>query len=133
MIEDQNNFSAQYRQMYDVEVRIKKAKKTLSILNDFLKNTENLTLLDLGCSTGIMTNQYSKIFNNTLGIDIDKSAVDYANKNYKNNHLEFHNSSYEDISPKKKKFDVIILAVAHDYFKNISSEKWKEFCNKKDC
>ena len=110
MNKDQDNFSQKYQQMFDVGVRIKKSKKTLAILNDFLNTTNNLDLLDLGCSTGIMTDQYSKQFRKTLGIDIDMSAIDYAKKNYENKNLTFQNCSYDDLTLSNKKFDVVICS-----------------------
>tara|TARA_B100001989_G_scaffold252999_1_gene237418 strand:+ start:4448 stop:5209 length:762 start_codon:yes stop_codon:yes gene_type:complete len=118
MNKDQDNFSQKYQQMFDVGVRIKKSKKTLAILNDFLNTTNNLDLLDLGCSTGIMTDQYSKQFRKTLGIDIDMSAIDYAKKNYENKNLTFQNCSYDDLTLSNKKFDVVICSHVYEHVDN---------------
>ena len=60
MVKDQENFSSKYSQMYDVEIRTQKALKALSIIDDFKIDTDGLTLLDIGCSSGIMTKIYSK-------------------------------------------------------------------------
>ena len=55
MVKDQENFSSKYSQMYDVEIRTQKALKALSVIDDFKIDTDGLTLLDIGCSSGIMT------------------------------------------------------------------------------
>ena len=66
----QYNFSEKIEtveSMYDKKARIKKAKKTLAVLLDYyLEKTSDLRLLDIGSSTGIMTNEYSKFFGDWL-------------------------------------------------------------------
>ena len=52
--------------MYDQDERIKKANKTIAVLKDYLKEISTLTLLDIGSSTGIMTNEYAKHFKNVI-------------------------------------------------------------------
>jgi len=77
----QLNFSAQHNILYDVEQREQKANKILSVLTDYLgDNLENLSLLDVGCSTGIMTHLLSNKFQTTVGIDIDTDGVEFAQK-----------------------------------------------------
>ena len=93
MVKDQENFSSKYSQMYDVEIRTQKALKALSIIDDFKIDTDGLTLLDIGCSSGIMTKIYSKYFSKTIGIDIDKSAIDFAIDNFNQENLKFFNIS----------------------------------------
>ena len=43
-----------------------KANKTILILKDYLKSTSKLTLVDIGSSTGIMTNEYAKCFKTVI-------------------------------------------------------------------
>ena len=74
----QYNFSEIDDSMFDESQRITKAKKTISVLEDFLTETNNLTLLDIGCSSGIMTYEYAKKFKKIIAIDIDKQAINYA-------------------------------------------------------
>ena len=52
----QDKFSSSNNQMFDYETRLKKSKKAICIITDHLSDTKNLNLLDIGCSTGIMTN-----------------------------------------------------------------------------
>lgn len=115
MVKDQENFSSKYNQMFDVEIRTKKALKVLSIINDFKSNTDGLTLLDVGCSSGIMTEIYSKYFSKTIGIDIDKSAIDFAINNFDQKNLKFFNISYNNSELVKKKFDVITCSHIYEH------------------
>ena len=77
----QYNFSKIDDSMFDDSQRVLKAKKTISVLEDFLADTKNLTLLDIGCSSGIMTYEYAKKFKKIIAVDIDEQAVNYAKTN----------------------------------------------------
>ena len=81
------DLSESVESMYDKQARLNKANKTILILKDYLKNTSKLSLLDVGSSTGIMTNEYSKYFAKVIGIDIDSKAVDFASKTLKKDNL----------------------------------------------
>ena len=48
------------------------------------KYTECKNLLDAGCGEGYYTSEYAKLFENTIGVDISKSAVKHASKRCKN-------------------------------------------------
>ena len=90
----QHGFSELHRTaMYDVERRAQKAKKTLSVLNDYLANigrcSVHLRLLDIGCSTGFMTRAYADSFAQVTGVDIDDNAIRHARANNKCNNVEF--------------------------------------------
>src|SRR5579859_3379934 len=79
--EYQLGFSAAHAdQMYNPQARSQKARKVLSILEDCLGDLGNLEHLDIGCSTGFMTKLYSERFRSTVGIDIDRPAVEFAMK-----------------------------------------------------
>ena len=82
------------------------------ILQDALGELSSFNLLDIGSSTGIMTNEYSKYFTNTVGIDIDQEAVEFSKKNYKKESLEFLCVPIEELDYSDGHFDVITCS--HD-------------------
>ena len=118
MVHDQNNFSKSYNQMYLEETRVLKANKALAVIHDFLGPTSEMYLLDIGCSTGIMTNQYAKKFKNTVGIDIDTSGIKFAKESFENKNLNFYNCSHEDIMLGNEKFDVVICTHIYEHVNN---------------
>ena len=101
--------------MYHREVRIKKAKKTIAVITDYYGNISNLSLLDIGSSTGIMTNEYSKFFKKVIGIDLDYKAINFANKNFKNENLKFITSPIEESNFGDSSFDVITCSHIYEH------------------
>lgn len=104
----QKKFSVQHTELYDTEEREQKANKIIAVLSDGVKKPLNsLSLLDIGSSTGIMTQLLSKHFNNTIGIDIDEKAVAFSKKKFENEKLRFFLQNSMDIKYPDNTFDVI--------------------------
>ena len=113
--EYQHNFSEKFPELYDIEGRVRKASKTISILQDALGELSSFNLLDIGSSTGIMTNEYSKYFTHTVGIDIDQEAVEFSKKNYKKESLEFLCVPIEELDYSDGHFDVITCSHIYEH------------------
>ena len=111
----QYDLSGKHVSMFDKQIRIKKAQKTLLVLNDYLKNTSGLTLLDIGSSSGIMTLEYAKQFKNVIGIDLDKRAIEFAKRNNKTHNIEYFESPIEESGFKDENFDVITCSHIYEH------------------
>jgi ubiquinone/menaquinone biosynthesis C-methylase UbiE len=116
----QFNFAASQPKLYDIQNRVQKANKTISVIQDYFTNNTskslaNLVLLDIGSSTGIMSNEYSKHFKKVFAIDIDSDAIKFAEENFSSNKLEFVESSVEDLKYKNEKFDVITCSHIYEH------------------
>ena len=114
----QYNYSEQSNKassMFDVEGRIEKAKKTISVLKTHLGDISNLKLLDIGSSSGIMTNEYSKHCKEVIGIDIDSKAVKFANENFKTDILKFIDTPLEEYSYENSSFDIITCSHIYEH------------------
>lgn len=103
----QLNFSDYHQTLYDKEGRQQKADKILAVLKDHLGALDNLRLLDIGSSTGIITSYLSANFRQTEGIDIDENAVRFAQENFENEHLHFHLQDSMNIKFPDSSFDVV--------------------------
>lgn len=104
----QNNFSDMHNELYNNLERIQKANKIIMVLEDYLKDQfNNLNLLDIGSSTGIITNILSKKFLNTVGIDIDEKAINYSKCNFENDKLHFFIQDSMNINYPDNSFDVV--------------------------
>ena len=77
----QYGFSQNSPGAYDRAQRERKADKVIAILNDAIGALDALDLLDIGCSTGLMTNLYARHFRSAIGTDIDLPALHFAAQN----------------------------------------------------
>ncbi|MEK6932611.1 MAG: class I SAM-dependent methyltransferase [Nanoarchaeota archaeon] len=95
----------------DKDSRKIKTNKILAVIKDYAskynKNLKDLTCLDIGCSTGLITNFISKDFKNTFGIDTDFKAIELAKK-LSNKNLKFIKASVLDMPFSDNSFDLVI-------------------------
>ena len=102
--------------MHDAEMREQKAIKMLFILNDYYSGKlEAFSLLDIGCSTGIITNRLNKKFSKVVRFDIDKEAIKYAQKNFRSDNLQFSIQDSMNIGFPDKSFDVVVCAHIYEH------------------
>jgi len=111
----QLNYSELKPSVYESNERIKKANKTILVLKDYLKKTKDLELLDIGSSSGIMTNEYSKHFKSVIGVDLDVEAVKFANEKFNNHNLKFICSPIEEADLKNNSIDVITCSQIYEH------------------
>ena len=111
----QHNYSKRGRSLHDRKIRRQKANKTIAVLEDYIGDLKALSALDIGCSTGLMTELYAEKFKKIIGIDIDKPAIEFAIQNSLQTNLEFYvkdamNTRFEDES-----FDVVICTHTYEH------------------
>lgn len=63
-------------------------------------------VLDIGCSIGLITEEYAKYCTNAVGIDIDKAAINFAKKNCKKANCIYYDGTRFPFD--SEIFDVII-------------------------
>jgi 2-polyprenyl-3-methyl-5-hydroxy-6-metoxy-1,4-benzoquinol methylase len=112
---DYANISESVESLYDTKSREIKANKTILILKNYLSDVSNLKLLDIGCSTGIMTKEYAKHFSEVIGVDIDSKAIGYASKKYKLDNLTFKETPIEENTFNDQIFDVITCSHIYEH------------------
>jgi 2-polyprenyl-3-methyl-5-hydroxy-6-metoxy-1,4-benzoquinol methylase len=76
----QFNLSEKHKALLDLESRVPKYQKIISVVHDFQPHTENLKCLDVGCSGGIISSLLATHFKFIIGVDIDDSAIREAKK-----------------------------------------------------
>jgi len=111
----QYNFSTKNELMFDNSIRLSKANKTLSVLKDYLGNLDDLTLLDIGCSSGIMTFEYSQHFKNVVGVDLDSNAIQYAKEHKSKDNITYINKPIEEIEIERNSIDVITCSHIYEH------------------
>lgn len=117
MREYQFGFSeAHHAEMYDIEGRRRKADKIISVLEDYFQGSlHNLILLDVGCSTGVISQKLSHRFRTVVGIDIDEPAVEFARKNSEAGNLHFAVQDSMNLGFPDEAFDVVVCAHVYEH------------------
>lgn len=85
-----SDYFAKYQ--FDPERQDLKARKVIAVLEDYFGgpgSLRTLSLLDIGCSAGLMTRLYAEKFQNVTGIDIDEPAVDHASRHFSSERAHF--------------------------------------------
>lgn len=85
------SYSVAHPIMYNVESRKRVAIQAYKVLTHFLRRRDlsNLSCLDIGCSTGIITSYLAPFFQKTVGVDVDKDAISFAQKTYRKYDITF--------------------------------------------
>ena len=114
----QHNFSRMVDgAMYKHQGRERKAKTILAVMQDFLGQTPlpSLSLLDVGSSTGIIDNFLADYFLKVTGIDIDKEAIQYAQKTFEKDNLRFIVDDLMDLNFPDNIFDVVVCTQIYEH------------------
>ncbi len=99
--------------------RYNKAKKIISLIDYHHKaNLSIKTCLDIGCSSGEITEYLGNYFYKIVGIDIDKEAIT-DNKSQKSQSYVLGNSSH--LPFEKHKFDYIICSQVYEHVESQSA------------
>ncbi len=69
-------FSERFPILFDPEGRLEKAEKVIAVLSDYWQGgVVSKTVVDVGCSTGIMTRRFASAFGRVIGLDTDGVGV----------------------------------------------------------
>jgi 2-polyprenyl-3-methyl-5-hydroxy-6-metoxy-1,4-benzoquinol methylase len=112
----QTDFSRQYAAAaYDEIARKRKARKVIAILRDAVGDLSSQRLLDIGCSTGFMTREYAACFRETIGSDIDASAVGFARTRDTEDSVNWIVSNSEALPLDSESVDVITCTHIYEH------------------
>lgn len=114
--EYQLGFSRKGNAMFDQQGRQKKAVTMICVLSDFIDTPlSDLTLLNVGCSTGIIDEYLSRFFKNVVCIDIDDNAINFANNNFKKDNLSFEICDAMNLKFESSTFDVVVCSQVYEH------------------
>lgn len=86
------------------------SKNVFKIIEDNFK--DDISIIDVGCGIGYLTNLISKSYTNIAGIDIAEKSVEYAKNKYK--HIDFSVNDIYDFIPAIKYDLLLATMVVHN-------------------
>ncbi len=118
--EYQHDFSEIHpKTMFDEPGRLQKARKTVAIILDALRRAgidpRETRLLDIGCSTGILTRHYAEYFGEAVGIDIDDGAVEWARQNRAAENISYRIGDSMEVPFPTGEFDLVTCTHIYEH------------------
>jgi ubiquinone/menaquinone biosynthesis C-methylase UbiE len=105
--------------MFDETGRLRKARKTVVVILDALRQFRvepgASRLLDIGCSTGILTRHYAEFFGEVVGVDIDDGAVEWASLNRAADNLCYEVGDSMNLPFSGDEFDVVTCTHIYEH------------------
>ena len=102
--------------VFDIESRNRKAQTILCVLRDHLSVPfHRLSVLDIGCSTGIIADALAAHFKKVVGIDVDANAIGFARSTFRRPNLEFRIQDGLALNGQDGGFDVAVCAHVYEH------------------
>jgi 2-polyprenyl-3-methyl-5-hydroxy-6-metoxy-1,4-benzoquinol methylase len=114
--ERQLAYSELQAEMLNEESRLKKAAKIIAVLQHFLgrENLDGLKTLDIGCSTGFISDALHKAGATVTGLDIDEPGLIAARARC-GDKVDFVYAGGEDIPAPPQSFDIVIFNQIYEH------------------
>lgn len=117
----QLDYSTKEPKTFNEIERRRKARTIVAIVSEYLDvPLYNLSLLDVGGSTGIIDDYLSNFFSYVLGVDIDEKAIKFAKENYQSSNLKFEIKDAMNLHMKNESFDVVICTHVYEHVPDAS-------------
>ena len=105
--------------MFDERGRLQKAQKTAAVILDAMPGLGlepgRARVLDIGCSTGILTRHYAESFGEVVGVDIDDGAVEWAQGNCSADNIEYRVGDSMELPFAEGEFDVVTCTHIYEH------------------
>lgn len=115
----QNGFSRLHPGVYDPVRHGKKGPRAVAVLTDYFslegKSLAELSLLDIGCSTGFLTGLYAGVFRAVAGIDIDEGALEFAERYNNADNITYRRADGMKTGFPSSSFDVITCTQVYEH------------------
>lgn len=118
----QFNYSALKPSVFNSEQREKKARTIVKVCQDFLQcnDLSHLSLLDVGCSSGIIDNYLADFFHSVSGIDIDEAAMAHANITFNKPNLQLSQGDAMNLIQPGSSVDVVVCSHIYEHVPDAS-------------
>lgn len=118
----ENSYSDLNKKVLDEFSRKLKAKQIVSILkkNKAFSPKDKLKVLDIGCSSGVISEYLAKEIGSVTGIDIDRNALLMARRN-QNKYMKFKYMDANKLKFQDASFDIVIANQVYIYILDLTN------------
>jgi ubiquinone/menaquinone biosynthesis C-methylase UbiE len=117
----QYDFSSAFPAMRDTLGRERKARTMVAVLADVLGGgLHALSLLNVGGSMGIIDNFLAEHFGKVVGVDIDATAIEHAQRTYRRDNLAFQVGDAMALDFADDVFDVVVCSHVYEHVPDAS-------------
>lgn len=122
MREYQLNYSAIKPSVFNTQQRERKAHTIVCVCRDFLQSQDlsQLSLLDVGSSSGIIDNYLADHFGHVTGIDIDEGGMAHAQATFDKPNLQFAPGDAMRLAQQDNSIDVVVCSHVYEHVPDAS-------------
>jgi 2-polyprenyl-3-methyl-5-hydroxy-6-metoxy-1,4-benzoquinol methylase len=102
----------------DEKERARVAKQIWGVVSSKITSPKRLNCLDVGSSSGVISNFLAGQFKNVTAVDIDENAIKIAKNKFKKKNLRFMITNIEELEFKSDSFDIIICNQVYNFVEN---------------
>jgi len=116
-------FSALSPSIFDRDNRLRVARQILTVLEAHLETRDlrDRRVLDVGCSSGIITSVLADFTGPVIGIDVDADALRIARRDARRPGLEFQHMSASALDFPSASFDIVICNQVYYWFEDAAA------------
>ena len=103
------------RYMYDEPSRRNKALRVLQMFRDHRPDLSDCNTLEVGSATGIMTFYLAEVFQEVVGIDIDREAMAYARQHYQKPNIQYLDMDGLNMDFADETFDTVVCHHTYEH------------------
>jgi ubiquinone/menaquinone biosynthesis C-methylase UbiE len=119
MNESMGTFSERFPVLYETDGRLKKADKVVAVCRHFSNRPiEELVCLDLGASTGIMTERFAENFRQVIALDLDQVGLKSGKDNSRRSNIQYLCSDGTDMALDDNSVDLVICNQIYEHVDN---------------
>lgn len=110
-----SSYSENLPSILEKKERLRVATQIIKVLKVHLGRLDNLVCLDMGCSSGIISNYLAAYFKQVVGVDVDESAIKIAKRGSIKTNLSFQVMTGENLQIKSETVDVVICNQVYNF------------------
>jgi ubiquinone/menaquinone biosynthesis C-methylase UbiE len=117
--ETMGTFSERFPVLHDSESRLKKADKVLAVCEHFSpRPLDELVCLDVGASTGIMTERFARHFKRVIALDVDRNGLRSGANNSRMSNIDYICSDGAKLALVDESIDIVICNHIYEHVDN---------------